>query len=363
MSTNLKYMPTFRARQQEMIVLKSFDFGNDMYPMIEIVKEFDRVQNTESTKTSFEVYAELIKYINAERVFLDLPFNMKVSGSTNKEVVKFLYGYSYDLTKRTDYLLNFNSLSKVVPVISSYLLRDAEINTISKQFHLLAESFNGICFRVSHQTYLQDIEEIRALARATDFLVLDLDGLSPYPTQPSIKPIINNFKQFTSCPKIVLRSVLNNEIQNVKLEHESVLYDADNSLLENFKDFGADAFGDYCGIKKDDISAGGAISPGFIYFDADQNQYWGFKGAVKELGEFATTIVPAVLASDATKRMKNSPEQYLDANNVGFATIEKIGKGEETGKSQAKFKKIAMEHYLACMRKIIQYDKYGFMSK
>ena len=39
MTNSLKYMPTFRARQQEIIVLKSFDFTPNMYPLIEIIKE------------------------------------------------------------------------------------------------------------------------------------------------------------------------------------------------------------------------------------------------------------------------------------------------------------------------------------
>jgi len=35
MDFNLIYMPTFRVRQQEIIVLKSFDFGNNSYPLLE----------------------------------------------------------------------------------------------------------------------------------------------------------------------------------------------------------------------------------------------------------------------------------------------------------------------------------------
>lgn len=43
MDSQLKYMPIFRARQEENKVLKSFDFGNRIYPCIEFTKELGRV--------------------------------------------------------------------------------------------------------------------------------------------------------------------------------------------------------------------------------------------------------------------------------------------------------------------------------
>lgn len=360
MPTNLKYMPTFRARQQEMIALKAFNFGSDMYPLLEIIKEHDRVQNQNSTKTFIEVYGELINSIQAGRVFVDLPFYLKPSGSMNKEVLKFLYKVSYNMETRTEYLLQFANNPKVIPVISSYLQREGVTNSISTQLHNIHEAFESICFRVGYQTFDQDLDEIDGIVRPEDFIILDLDTVSPYPSHPALKPLVRRFKEFTTCPKIILRSAIGNEIQNVTLDHGTVIFEADNSLLENFKQFGADAFGDYCGIKKDDITAGGAISPGFIYFDADDNKYWGFKGTIKNLEEFEKTIVPDVLACDATQRMLAAHEAYLDDSNNGYATIVRISQGLEPGKSQAKFKKIAMEHYLACMRKIIQHAKYGY---
>ena len=36
---NFKYLPVFRARQQEMSVLNEFEFGKKINPMIEIIKK------------------------------------------------------------------------------------------------------------------------------------------------------------------------------------------------------------------------------------------------------------------------------------------------------------------------------------
>jgi hypothetical protein len=117
------------------------------------------------------------------------------------------------------------------------------------------------------------------------------------------------------------------------------------------------------------ITDGGVISPGFIYYDAVENEFYGYrfkygshkKGGIKpDLSEFETTIVPAVIASDSTKRMRDSLLDYLGRDNIGWKMIRNIERGGafgESGKSAAKFKRIGMEHYLHCLKmKILNGD-------
>jgi hypothetical protein len=109
------------------------------------------------------------------------------------------------------------------------------------------------------------------------------------------------------------------------------------------------AFGDYAGIKKDDLNAGGTISPGFIFYDPVDNLYYGYKGEFKDLIEFENTIVPAVLGSEVIRQMNVENAAFLTGNE-GYYTLQAISRGEESGKSQAKFKRIAMEHYLHAIK-------------
>ena len=90
MDFNLIYMPTFRVRQQEIIVLKSFDFGNNSYPLLEIVKEHDRARKDDSQKSFGDIHNELINEIKAPHVFIDLPIYIKQSGAVKDEVVSFM---------------------------------------------------------------------------------------------------------------------------------------------------------------------------------------------------------------------------------------------------------------------------------
>jgi hypothetical protein len=345
---NLKYVPVFRVRQQEILVLNSFDFADKIYPLIEIIKEKDR---TNSQGTSIEIYSRIITDINSTKVFVDLPLYLKERGSMQDEVLAFSRKVISNRQKRTEFLNELQGLkTKIIPVISSYIAKTGEANTIELQVNDFRQNYSSLAFRLFVPTFDFDWTEITKVITINDYLILDLDTMPPYPTPP-LRRIIDQLKTLTDIPKIIIRSAINTDIQNVAIDHGNVIYEADNSIIENYKaQFLANAFGDFAGIKKDDLTAGGTISPGFIYYDATENQYYGFRGDIKNLSEFESKIVPAIIASPATTRMEASLIPYLNNNNKGWTTLKSIESGNESGKSQAKFKRIAMEHYLYCIK-------------
>jgi hypothetical protein len=235
------------------------------------------------------------------------------------------------------------------------LLKTGEPDTLQPQFAELSNSFESIAFRLFPQSFKVDFPVASELTRETDYIILDLDTIIPFHLSPPLKPLVASLQGFTKCTKILLRSAINSEIQNVGLDHGNVVFDADNSHIETYKSFGVDSFGDYAGIKKDELSAGGSISPGFIYYDATENQYYGFRAKIRNsLSEFENTIVPDVLNSPSTENMLHSTPPFLTEDNKGYQTLLNISQQNESGKSQAKFKRIAMEHYLYCIREKIR---------
>ncbi|KAF5059676.1 Beta protein [anaerobic digester metagenome] len=353
MDTNLIYMPTFRVRQQETLVLKSFDFGNHMYPLLEIVKEHDRIRRADVQRSFEAIHNELINSIKAKHVFVDLPVYLKQSGSVKDEVVAFSFRVTNNVVRRCEYLNQLSRLSpKAIPVISSYLIKTGESDTIERQYSLLKNNFTSLAYRLFPLSFSVDFPIVRELIRPNDYLIIDLDQIPPYPSPP-LKQIISTLKPFTGSCKILLRSAINTDIQNVNLDHDQIVIEADNNHIDivHMGSFGVNATGDYVGIKKDDLTAGGTISPGFIYYDAIGNQYFGYKAAIKgSLSEFENRIVPDVLNSSATKGMLNHTPPFVSIDNPGYSTLLNIQSGSESGKSQAKFKKIAMEHYLHCIK-------------
>lgn len=350
-------MPTMRVRQQEIIVLKTFDFGENIYPLIEIVKEHDRARNIETQRAFEDIYNDLIENIKSKHVFVDLPLYLKLSGAVKDEVVSFSMSISNQLIKRCEYLNKLDvDREKTIPVISSYLINTGELESIKRQFELLSINFSKIAFRLFPITFKDDFIEVSRLARPDDYVIMDLDTIIPFPKSPPLRSIVHALQNYTVCNKVLLRSAINTEIQNVKLEHGQVVFDADNSHIYSdiMQDFGVNSTGDFVGIKKDDLTAGGTISPGFIYYNAIENQYYGYRADFKDLSQFEVKIVPDVLASQATLDMQSHVPPFVGPDNPGFVTLQNISYGNESGKSQAKFKRIAMEHYLHCMKVKIQ---------
>lgn len=241
---------------------------------------------------------------------------------------------------------------KIIPVISSYLNKTGEPHTIERQFALLKNNYNSLAYRLFLPSFAEDFSEVQKIIRPADYLIIDLGNIPPYQSPP-LRHIIHELRSFNLCCKVMLRSAINTEIQNVHLNHGEIVLEADNNHVDitHMTQFGVNSTGDYVGIKKDDLTAGGTISPGFIYYDAIENQYFGYKAAIKgSLDEFEDKIVPDVLSSEATKRMLAHTPPFVGDENPGFKTLLKIYAKEENGRSQAKFKRIAMEHYLYCMK-------------
>lgn len=355
MAHDFEYMPVFRSRQQEIKVLKSFDFGDQICPLIEVIKEKDRKNKKDSPK---EIYSEIINSIKAPKVLLDLPVYLKEASNTQEEVVKFIRGVIQDKEKRVDFLNQFNDLNeKVIPVISSLLLATGEPNTIQYQSENLEDNFPELAYRIFHNTFDEDLEELEHLFDPeTDILIYDLDKVEI--TSPVVRKQVNKLKNAIGDGfKVMVRSAINEEVQNVKLDHEEIVGEANNSLVEMYKKQGFDAFGDYAGIKKDDLTSGGTISPGFIFYDPYDNLFYGFKSDVKELEEFERTIVPAVLNSPVVQNLQEKHPEFIEGN-PGIEMLRKIRDDDkESGKNQAKFKKISMDHYLHCIKTSIEKDE------
>lgn len=354
MDNNLIYMPTFRYRQQESQLLSSFDFGENIYPLIEIVKEHDRVRKVQ--KKFEEIYLPAINKINAQFVFVDLPVYLKQLKSVKPDVNNFIIRVINNIETRCEYLNKLSELSdKIIPVIASYYGKRKELNTISRQFELLRPKYSKLAFRIFLDSFDEDFDEIKELVRPNDYIIIDIDKTLPFITRP-LKSVFDRLDEFKAITKIVLRSAINSDVENVKLEHGKVILEADNSHIEShiYQALKMNAIGDYVGIKKDNLTEGGSISPGFIYFDATENQFYGFKASIKDLKEFEDRIVPSVLRSHSTKRMISVTPPFLSNDNKGYKTLVNISIGNESGKNQAKFKRISMEHYLYCIKILIE---------
>ena len=342
------YFPIFRSRQEENKVLTSFPFGSMMTPIIEVIREKDRITNR---KSCHEIYSEIIEQVKSRFVFLDLPIYLTLTTGTKKEVIKFFRGTISVLQKRIDFFESFKAKAeKIIPVVSTLFLETGESNTIMKQYNVLKKQFPSVAIRIFFKNFDQQVKEIKNIKlRTTDIIIYDLDSIPL--THPQNKKNCDTIHMnFSEQFLVMVRNVIEDGLQNIDLIHGEIIGEADNSLMELYKNqYSFSGFGDYVGIKKDKISEGGSISPGFIIYDPIENVYYGYKGRLRKLSEFETRIVPDVLKSKFIKRIENNKPEYLEYNQ-GYRTLLSINNKKEKGQLQAKFKRISMEHYLRCMQ-------------
>ena len=97
----------------------------------------------------------------------------------------------------------------------------------------------------------------------------------------------------------------------------------------------------------------GSVSPGFIYYDAVNNVYYGYKGVYQKPETYETIIIPDVLSSSATKRMRTTIPTFLSTKNIGWGLINDISSSRIKGKYASIYKRISMEHYLHCIQQRI----------
>lgn len=365
----LRYTPILRLRPEEKKVLTTFDFGNQIYPLIEIINEFEKkparivtekIITQKRLKRFDEIYLPVIRTINSVKVFVDLPVHMSDNRKVKPEVLEFLKRVVANRVERTNYLKKLKSTSdRMIPVISTYSQRTNELNSIVIQEKDLRDEFKILAFRTFPKTIKADMIQIEKIARSVDYLMVDLDTYSADPADEDIADVLEILKSFKKCHIIILKSAIDSALTNVSLEHGKIIARANNELLRNYRLIHGHSFGDYAGIKKDGVTKGFGLSPGFIYFEPCKNIYFGFKGnAQKEnsekFKEYARTIVPAVINSEATKEMQASGLPYLSAENKGWQILNMINGGKFSGKSPRLFKRISIEHYLHCIRTKIE---------
>jgi len=372
MDNQLKYMPVLRSKREEKNVLLSFNYGDNIYPCIEIIKESD-TQRAEDVvelpyalkkKNFADYYMRILGKINARHVFVDLPIHLN-ERNAKKPIVDFFRSVVANRIIRTEYLKELiYPRKKVIPIISSYWERTNEPNSIILQANDLRPDFAILAFRTFSNLdgFNRDIIQIRKVIRPNDYLIIDWGNMELDNTDGDQQEILDQLKLFKA-NIIIHKDPIPKETTNVGLPHGEIVNEIDNSHIDKYTIFNGTCFSDYAGIKKDTLEGGGMPSPGFVYYDAVKNLFYGFrfkngghkKGQQKpKLEEFELTIIPGILSCPATQRMQEDDRDFLGGGNLGWAIITDIDNREEKGKSAAKFKRIGMEHYLHCIRTRIE---------
>ena len=356
------YIPIFRLRDQEKGLLTSFDFGPEIFPYIEIFKKQPRSapaakpgQEPKAIKPFHQVYLPILDKINCEKMFVDLPVHLSRSRGMKSAVLEFLLDVVGKRELRTSAILSLKNCKKqIIPVVSTYSAITGELNSIKLQEADLRQDYPQLAFRTCEKTFHSDISQIQAVVKQEDFLFIDCEEfcLSNVDDLESVGHMLDYIKTFTKCTVVVINSPIHHALKNSELIHGEQILEAQNCLLERFRDFGADCFSDYAGVKKDLVEDGGGISPGLIFYYPIDNVFFGYRGRTwkpkeeRHLEDIRGKILADLLRSAIVIKMKESHLQYLGPENKGWKMVKDMWDETEAWKSQSKLKRISMEHYL-----------------
>lgn len=361
------YIPIFRYRPQEKELLINFEFGQDIYPYVEIFKKRpinspppkpNPKKKPKEPKQFHEHYLPILNQIKSDKVFVDLPVHLTRKKKMPDVVIEFLLSVVEKREERTNHMLSLASCQKMIPVISTYSQISGETDSIKLQETDLRTTFNALAFRTSEKTLVSDLLQVDAIAKPQDYLFIDLEELclGNDDDMETAEFLMSKIRNFNKCTIVLINSPLSHNLTNSGLNHGQIIESACNLLPEKFSTLGGHCFADYAGVKKDLIEEGGVISPGLIFYDPVENDFYGFRGRKwkkdekRNLDDIRGMILKDLLTSNFIRRMKESHLEYLGAKNEGWNLVK--GMWDETieWRYQPRLKRISMEHYLHCIR-------------
>lgn len=345
---NIKYIPVMRFREQERKAFKSVKLNRNITPLFEIISQKPR-QN--SKKDSIQTLIEETEgYSN---IIIDVPIYIKIEPKTKSNVSSFIQPMKADYKAKIAYLSDerLKKSNRFIPVVSYDPNIPFSKEMINEQIVQYRKKFSRLAYRFFFKHYNQYIETIETELKPNDILIFDLDeALHNHTKFINIHKTVTKLAIQRGVSSVVLRSPIQRSLTNTELDNGKIIKGIDNSLLHDYKKIGYSAFGDYAGVKKDDLIDGGRISPGYLFYSLEYNSFYGFKGEVDNASSFTNVLAPNIIQSKVWKEFNLEHKQTC----FGCNSINKIYKGKKAGNSQPAWKGFASSHYLQTLNEFLK---------
>lgn len=342
-------MPVLRYRESEKKALEDVSFSNKILPLVEIVQEKRR------SNMAINCIEEIKNYLHTSNtpLLIDFPLYIKFQTNTLANVRDFIGPLIADPKLRLDHFKSFIG-TRIIPVVS-YNPNTPIFPTgdVAHEINELRKYFDRIALRLYTSHAQSVLSEADGLLRENDIIIVDIDDES------HTNPIFTRYFSFVQaiaskhrCKTVLLRAVLGHDVTNTGLTNNQIVNRLDNSHLKDYSGYGFNAFGDYCGIKKDLLTDGGMPSPGCIFYHWWTNAYYGHKGIYKQPATFTTMVVPSLTTSNQWNDYGTHSSSH-QANCPGCRAIANIATTGQGGNTAPKWKIMIMSHYLQTMEEFL----------
>ncbi len=345
------YIPVMKNRTIEMSVLKDLinvGLSNNTIPMIEIIQERSR---SNLNKDYIQEIQEIFE--NGKNKFLlDIP-KINITGSTAEPVQKFMTRVNRQRNFCFDQIKMCINIPGIIPVLSYNNREIPSLDVLFEDMDELHNCFSKIAVRMTPTHYNKIGEDCLQRLNRDDIFILDIDDKGHM--NPAFKLVYKNihtYKKTGGFVSVILNSNRPSTMFNKNIIDGEPIEDIDNSLLEMYSmaQYKFDGFGDYACSTNTLPSTGGTISPAGIYYSKENNFFVGYKGRTPTLSEFPTYIAPEIFRSEYW----NEYDEDHHIHCPGCSKIKSIIQGEESGKSQAIWKGICMNHYIYTVDQLLK---------
>lgn len=332
----VKYVPVLQYRGAEISAIESFSGLRVSKPLIELVKDSpDGSYRTTLSKYNFDL-------------FVDVPMHIKISQSTLEDVEQFLSLPIVNINERLNIFQQIGYLPHITPVISYNPNTNFSAGVLNTQRQFLAKlGYDKFAYRLYNAAFDAPFIEIAKIIGKDDTLIFDLDYKS-LSTEGTKCTAINALKTKVGFFSVPIQSMIPKSLKNKDYVHKGIETNIDTSIVKDSKTKGFDAFGDYCGIKKNDLKKARGISPAFLFYSFKNNHFIGFRGTQDKMPTFKTIIAPAILSNPVW----NEYSQALINSCPGRQYILTINANQGTG-NQTTWKTAGIAHYLSTMDSLL----------
>lgn len=342
---DFQYMPVLRYREQERIAYGNSNFDSRITPLFEVITEKQR-----STDTIDKLIRETS---GKDNVIIDIPIYVPIKPNTQPSVTSFLNPMKANDSLRTQFFLDQRLVNQgtFIPTVSYDPQVPFSSSKIKEQIQELRKKYTTLAFRCHYKHNSPFLSLVESYSNEGDILIFDLDEANYRHSKfEEVHKRVTSTSQKKGLKSVLLRSTIPKDLTNTELENDEIVDKIDNSHLKKYSEYNYSAFGDYAGVKKDELTKGGVISPGYLFYSWESNSFYGYKGNFKSANSFTTILLPEILKSKPWKEFTDSHKNSC----YGCSSITAIDQGTKKGNSQPSWKGFAASHYLKTLEEFLK---------
>ena len=339
------YVPIMKVRREEIRVSKKLNscFSDSIIPLYEILKDeyeykYEKDENgkfimvlepgkkrkskvkKEVTEDDIVTLKKISEYINNKTAFIDFfRFDAGKYGGDKVDINKAELAFSLsrneeEYIKRLYGVSNYDNLIPVISIKNKFIFNKRKLAEIIEKLQIQNSS---IALRIEDSLFEENSEIIERMLRKEDYLLYDIGEQN---IDSKIIELMDLEDIEIKAKKIILNCPRKFKLNNKQYENNKITELIDNSVLEEYTNYGFIGFGDYGGLKDQLPTTGGGNGKGAalaLVYDWSSNSFYSFCNSNTNLGvKGYRQVIPDILKHKKKLDPLNDCPFYSEINSM-----------------------------------------------